>query len=124
MNYELETQSKVTQNIFLVSRPISNGVTLRQLPHTQILHVIFSSFLKIHQIFFCIFKEKKMNWALFFNFHIPKYFTQTSNKLPQLLNLKRTPKHSRGIDPWSSHTAHFSRSFRLSFLLVENCIII
>ena len=25
-NYELETQSKVTQNIFLISRPISNGV--------------------------------------------------------------------------------------------------
>ena len=25
-NYELETQSKVTQNIFLISRPIWNGV--------------------------------------------------------------------------------------------------
>ena len=71
--------------------------------------------------FFFVFLKKKKNWTLF---HIPKHYNQTSNQLPQLTNLKRTPKHHRGIEPRSSCTAYFTRPSRPSFLLVESCIIV
>ena len=53
----------------------------------------------------------------------PKYFTQTSNQLPNS-NLKRTTKHHRGIEPRSSCTTHFTLPSRPSLLLVETCLIV
>ena len=71
--------------------------------------------------FFCNFKEKQELDTLH---QFPHTQTLHPNKqsTPQLSNLKRSPKHHQGIEPRSSCTAHFSRSSRPTFLLVENCI--
>ena len=45
------------------------------------------------------FQGKKMNWTLFLNFHIPKYFTQTSNQLPNSQIWKEPPSTTGELNP-------------------------
>ena len=49
--------------------------------------------------FFFVFQRKRMNWTLFLNFHIPKYFTQTSNQLPNSQIWKEPPSTTGELNP-------------------------
>ena len=59
----------------------------------------FFPIFKIPQIFFFDFQRKKMNWTLFLNFHILKYFTQTSNQLPNSQIWKEPPSTTGELNP-------------------------
>ena len=63
------------------------------------LRNIQNLFLVFENLLFLYFQRKKKNWPLFLNFHIPKYFSQTSNQLPNSQIWKEPPSTTGELNP-------------------------
>ena len=90
----------------------------------NLLRIIGNLFLISKKSTFFVFSKKKKELSTLNQLPHTQTLYPSKQSTRQLSNLKRTPKHHRGIEPRFSCTTHFTPSSRPRHLAMKNSIII